>query len=353
MKDNGLFALCGVPGSGKTLTSVYLALKHYKKENSRIKFYIAYIKYICLNNKFIHLIIKILTKYNFISIVKKKYRCFCMKICNKHIVNLLNVLIKMLKYFIKFIILIYIFVTPSWFTKIFLFIMLFYVKSIKKWFNSLDYEYICSFPCKKINNVYSTFPILLDKKHNIYSNKVTLWDLLNESSFLPNSVIIIDEIQLFVDSDEYKDKIMTLVLRRLGNFMQAHRHFGIKNIYVTSQGVTRVFKKCRDVCSGYLKLNKVIKVPFIPFGMISGTIYYDIDYYGKYIPKSREERKKLPFEFKKIRLFCNMKKIYFSYDSRYLANMNYSKPLLNRGLYTDLCVSNQDLKNLFINPRGE
>ena len=33
MKDSGLFALCGIPGSGKTLNATYYALKHYKKEN--------------------------------------------------------------------------------------------------------------------------------------------------------------------------------------------------------------------------------------------------------------------------------------------------------------------------------
>ena len=30
-------------------------------------------------------------------------------------------------------------------------------------------KYIHSFPYNRINNVYSTYPILLDKKHNIYS----------------------------------------------------------------------------------------------------------------------------------------------------------------------------------------
>ena len=34
-----LISLCGVPGSGKTLDSTYLALKHYNKQNILIKYY--------------------------------------------------------------------------------------------------------------------------------------------------------------------------------------------------------------------------------------------------------------------------------------------------------------------------
>ena len=33
MKNSGLFAFCGVPGSGKTLNATFIALQHYKSEN--------------------------------------------------------------------------------------------------------------------------------------------------------------------------------------------------------------------------------------------------------------------------------------------------------------------------------
>lgn len=357
MKDNGLFAFCGVPGSGKTLTCVKLALKHYKKENSPIKYYIAYFKYICLNNKFIKLILNIIKKYNFIKIIKLKYYNFCLKRLSKENINelfkFISFILKFVKFFVKVFLILYMFFTPSLFLKVVLFVIVFLRKKIKKFFNSLDYKYYCLFPYKKINNIYSTFPILLDKKRGIYSHKVSLWDLNNLYSFYPNSIIILDELQLFVDSDEYKDRIITDTLRKIGNYFQAHRHFAIKNIFVTSQGVTRIFKKCRDVCSGYLKLNRVFKFPFLPFGFISGTLYYDIDYFGKYIPRDKEERKKLPFDYKKIRMLCNLDKVYSSYDSRYLANMNFDKPLLNRGLYDSLRTEIKDLNVLYKNPRGE
>src|SRR5574344_24767 len=63
----------------------------------------------------------------------------------------------------------------------------------------VNFEYYKRFPYHKINNVYSNYPILLDKKKNIYSNKIDFWDLNNDYSFEPNSLIIIDEIQLYVD----------------------------------------------------------------------------------------------------------------------------------------------------------
>lgn len=356
MKNNGLFAFCGIPGSGKTLNCTAVALSHYRKENIPHKYFISYLKYKLSNNTFFKYILKLFSKYNFYKIMKSLYINWYNNSIKSNIkinitlAKLSMIMFKILKYFFKFIVCIYIYVVPSWFIKILLFILLFYRKKIINWFDGLDYEYICTFPYKKINNVYSSYPILLDKKRGIYSHKVSLWDLNNLYSFLPNSIILIDEIQLFVDSDEYKNQKITELLKKIGNYFQAHRHFGIKNIIVTSQGVTRIFKKCRDVCSGYLKLNKVIKFPLLPIGYISGTYYYDIDYYGKYIPRSREERRKLPFEYKKYKRICNMSRIYSAYDSRYLANLNYSQPLLSKGCYNSLKTTKEDIKDIFKTP---
>ena len=50
-----------------------------------------------------------------------------------------------------------------------------------------------------INNVYSTYPICLkkysrwSKKENIYSNRITIFDLIPSYKFLPNALFIIDE----------------------------------------------------------------------------------------------------------------------------------------------------------------
>ena len=244
-----LQAFCGVPGSGKTLNATRLAIKHYEKENNRIKFYLTYI-----------------------------------------------------------------------------------LSKIPKFKNKFCFDYYLTFPKNRINNVYSNYPILLDKKRGIYSNIVSLWDLNNDYSFEPNAFIIIDEVQLYADSDEYKDKVVNAKLGRIAKFLQAHRHYGIKTIIFTSQNPSRIFKKARNICESYLKQCKVVNIPFTPYVFIRGIGYYDLEFYGRFIPKSREEKKKLPFDYyKKFALF-NKNKVFKAYDSRYLSNYNYDNPLEIRGL---------------------
>lgn len=217
--------------------------------------------------------------------------------------------------------------------------LMYALSKIPKISNKINFDYYKIFPHNKINNVYSNYPILLDKKNKIYSNVISLWELNNDYSFYPNACIVIDEVQLYVDSDEYKDKIINAKLGRIAKFLQAHRHYGIKTIIFTSQNPSRIFKKARNICSSYVKQCKVINIPLTPFTIIRGVGYYDLDYYGKYIPKSREERKKLPFEYyKKIHIF-NRNIVYNAYDSRYLSNYNYNKPLISNGTYNDSKMS--------------
>lgn len=261
-----LLSLCGVPGSGKTLNATRMALKHYRKENSKIKYYFSYLISKIPNNKL-----------------------------------------------------------------------------------KVDFEYYKRFPYCKINNVYSNYPILLDKKRNIYSNKVDFWDLNNKSSFLPNAFIVIDEVQLSADSDEYKDKVTNKKLSKIAKFLQAHRHFGVNTIIFTSQNPSRIFKKGRNICESYLKQCKVLNIPFTPFTIMKGIGYYDLDYYGKYIPKSREERKKLPFEYYKRFAIFNRNRVFKAYDSRYLSEYNYNMPLLEKGTYDNSKVDYEQLKILFEN----
>lgn len=259
-----LRAFCGIPGSGKTLDCTDIAIKHYKKQNNRIKYYLSFI----------------LSKLG----------------SNKMKVN---------------------------------------------------YEYYKLFPYRRINNVYTNYPVLLDKKRNIYSRTCSIWDLDNRYSFYPESLIIIDEVQIYVDSDEYKDKEVNYKIGKIGKFLQAHRHFGIKEIIFVSQHPSRIFKKGRNICESYLKHNKVINIPLIPYSIISGIGYYEQDFYGRFIPRDREERKKLPFDYYKYFKIINRKVVYNSYDSRYLSNYNYNKPLINKGGYSDLKISFEILDKLF------
>ena len=259
-----LQCLCGVPGSGKTLNSTRIAIKHYKIENNLIK--------------------------------------------------------KGIIYFLSY------FKIPKFIT-------------LKENYNR--------FKNKKINNVYSNYPILLDKKNNIYSIPIDIWDLDNNYSFEPNAIIILDEIQLRVDSDEYKNKEVNKRIGKIAKFLQAHRHFGIKNIYFISQHPSRIFKKARNVCEIYYKQSKLFKIPFTPYSYMKMIGYFTLEDYGKYIPKDRQERKKLPFEYTKKILFFNHKKVFNSYDSRYLANYNYNRPLYEYSNYTNLRINDDKLEEIF------
>ncbi len=250
----------GIPGSGKTLDATHDALKHYRKENSRLKYFVYWT-----------------------------------------------------------------------FSK-------FGLKSAQDKIN-----YYNSFPHKKINNVYSSYPILLDKKNKIYSNKWSIFDFNNKWSFLPNAFFVDDEIQLKIDSEDYKDKEINKKIAHIAKFMQSARHFGCSEIILCTQHPSRAFKKARNVASGFVQHKSMFKIPILEVGFIKTIKYFMVDDYGKYIPKSHEERKKLPFEYKKKIKFMNFRKVFAAYDSRYLSKYNYNKPLLNRGTYTSMKVSYNDL----------
>lgn len=259
-----LVSYCGIPGSGKTLDATDEAIRHYRKQNNPLKFYLSFI---------------------------------CSKLG---------------------------------------------IKSKK-----LNYDYYCLFPKKRINTVYSNYPILLDKRRGITSHVVNLFDLDNRFSYYPDSLIIIDEIQLYADSEDYKDKEINLKLAKIAKFLQAHRHFGIKKIIFISQHPSRIFKKGRNICESYVKHNKVINIPIIPFSIISGIGYYESEFYGRFIPRSHEERKKLPFDYYKYFKVINRKIVYSAYDSRYLSNYNYLKPLCSYGCYTSSKVDYKLLDKVF------
>ena len=136
------------------------------------------------------------------------------------------------------------------------------------------------------NSVYSNFPICLDKRKKIYSNRVSVYDLMNQNSFLPDSLIIIDEIQLFYDSDEYKT-----FPRIIANFNQAHRHFGIKDIVYISQHPSRVVKKLRNVVSEYYRIKTLCRIPILSIGFISARVTYEFEDYELSFTKDSELRK--------------------------------------------------------------
>ncbi len=209
-------------------------------------------------------------------------------------------------------------------------------------------EYIDSFPHHRVNNVYSTYPILLDKKRKIYSLKWSIWDFVgNKYSYLPGALFVNDEIQLYVDSDEYDDRVVKKYISYVAKFMQSARHFGCEGIILCTQHPSRLFKKARNVASGFVQHKKMFVLPIFKLGWIKTIQYYILEDYGKYIPKSHEERKKVTFEFKKKVVFMNFNKVFSAYDSRYLAEYNYNKPLFPSVPYESLKMSYNDIAPIF------
>lgn len=188
-----------------------------------------------------------------------------------------------------------------------------------------------------LNNVYSNFPICLNKRKNIYSKRVSIYDMMNEYSFDFNSLLIIDEVQLFYDSDEYKK-----FPRIIANFNQAHRHFGIKDIIYISQHPSRVVKKLRNVVSEYYRIKSVIKIPILKIGLITCRITYEFEDYEQAFTKDKELKKMRDI---KTKIFlCNFRKVYKAYNTVYLFPLNSDKPRIDKGVYdkVDLELSDVD-----------
>lgn len=230
---------CGLPGSGKTELLTYLAVKHYKKENSLLRLW------------------------------------------------------------------------------------------IRKYLKKLDDIYV--------NNVYTDYPVLLDLKNNIYSNRVHINDLDNSYRFKKGAFIGIDEPQLKHDSADWQD-----FPRSIGMFLQLHRHFGISDIVFATQHPNRLVMYEKNIMGVYRKMHNVIKIPFTHFKFVIIRSCYEIDDYPLISTRDKETKKMRNIKTKFM--IYNAKKVHKHYDDKYLSPLNELKPLLNKGTYTSLKLDEEDLK---------
>ena len=198
-----------------------------------------------------------------------------------------------------------------------------------------------------VNNVYTTYPVLLkkyskrSKKQDIYSNRVTIYDLVPNHRFKENALIIIDETQAFYDSEEYKD-----FPKEIAIFNQFHRHFNISDIYYISQHPSRILKKLCILASEFDKIQTFINIPLINIGFMHIVCYYERDDYGKYHHPKRESK-----TYDVINRYCLFftKKIFKSYDSKYLRVLNEDKPLYNKGTFGSIALTKQEIKYIYRN----
>lgn len=192
-----------------------------------------------------------------------------------------------------------------------------------------------------INNVYSTYPILLKKtkREKIYSNIVTIYDLVPSNRFLNHAVIVIDETQAFYDSEDHKE-----FPKEIAIFNQFHRHFGIDDIYYVSQHPSRILKKLRILACEFDKIKRFICIPFIHLAFMHIVRYFEFDDYGKYNHPKKEAK---TYDVKNKYMLFFAGKVFKAYDSKYLKVLNIDKPLYNRGVFRKLDLSEKEIKYIY------
>ncbi len=190
---------------------------------------------------------------------------------------------------------------------------------------------------KKVNCIYSNFPVKLDKNH--YSKPIGLFDINLQHSWEPGSVIGIDEVQLYFDSLEFKE-----FPKSIRNAFQLHRHFGIKDIYVNSQHPSRIVKQLRVLISQFYDVVGFIKIPFTPFAIFRYNIYYNADDFGKSVNVKKSD---VSYKFTKKILIINYKKVYKAYDTIYMNNLVSDKPKFDSSEFISKLMSKDDIDNTF------
>lgn len=196
-----------------------------------------------------------------------------------------------------------------------------------------------------VNNVYTTYPILLkkyskkSKKKNIYSNVVTIFDLVPSNRFKKNALIIIDEAQAFYDSEEHKE-----FPKEIAVFNQFHRHFDIKDIIYITQHPSRLMKKLRILVSEFDKVKTFVNIPIINLGFMHIVSYFEFEDYGKYHHPKKEAK---TYDVKNHYSLFFTKKVFKAYTSKYLRVLNNDKPLYNFGRFSDLDLTEDAIKFIY------
>lgn len=196
-----------------------------------------------------------------------------------------------------------------------------------------------------VNNVYSTYPILLkkyskrSKKQDIYSNRTTLYDLIPSHRFKKNALIIIDETQSFYDSEDHKE-----FPREIAVFNQFHRHFDVDDIIYVTQHPSRLMKKLRILCCEYDKVKSFIVIPFINLGFMHIVKYFEFEDYGKYNHPKKEAK---TYDVNNKYMLFFVKKVFRSYNSKYLNVLNKDQPLYDRGTFDSKDLSLEEIRYIY------
>lgn len=196
-----------------------------------------------------------------------------------------------------------------------------------------------------VNNVYSTYPILLkkyskrSKKQDIYTNRTTLYDLVPYNRFRKGALIIVDETQAFYDSEDHKE-----FPKEISVFNQFHRHFDVDDIIYITQHPSRLMKKLRILCSEYDKVKNFFIVPIIGLAFMHIVKYFEFEDYGKYNHPKKEAK---TYDVKNQYMLFFTKRIFKSYNSKYLNVLNKDQPLYDRGTFNSKDLSIEEIKYIY------
>ena len=196
-----------------------------------------------------------------------------------------------------------------------------------------------------VNNVYSTYPILLkkyskrSKKQDIYTNRTTLYDLVPYNRFKKDALIIVDETQAFYDSEDHKE-----FPKEISVFNQFHRHFDVDDIIYITQHPSRLMKKLRILCSEYDKVKTFVIIPIIGLAFMHIVKYFEFEDYGKYNHPKKEAK---TYDVKNQYMLFFTKRIFKSYNSKYLNVLNKDQPLYDRGTFNSKDLSIEEIKYIY------
>ena len=191
------------------------------------------------------------------------------------------------------------------------------------------------FTKKRYINIFSNYPILLDKNH--YSYKCTLSDFNVFKKHIPDSDFVFDEFQSYYDSLDYKNFPKNISK----NF---HRHFGIKDIYLISQHPSRIVKQARILINEFYQITRFVKIPFIGIGFLRYNIYFNFEDYGRSVNVKKDD---VNYDFKKKFVFFKYKKVFKSYNTKYLRALVDDKPYINTFNYDHVDLSLNDINKNF------
>ena len=103
-------------------------------------------------------------------------------------------------------------------------------------------------------------------------------------------------------------------------------------------------KKLCVLTSEFDKIKTFINIPFIKIGFMHIVSYFERDDYGKYNHPKKEAK---TYDVKNHYSLFLTKKVFKSYDSKYLRVLNENEPLYDMGQFDSLNLTNKEIRFIY------